>query len=180
MSLQNEIDKQQATLTSLVPKTIRDAIKQTNGNLVAAADKLGVAVSRLDRVIRLAPQIYRFAGELKNIKGYAEYSRVSIERIEEDIARRAILYRSEALDSIRDIATMPLSDNSAQNQVKLLAAVRLYNETNDPQMGTEIDQTLRALNADYQRTAPRIKKIRETVREISYEEERPAIDVTPD
>lgn len=162
---------------TLLPATIRKAIEESDGDLVLASSKLGVAVSRLDRVIRLAPKLLKFAGELKRVDGYKAYARTSIERVEEDITRRSVLYRSEALDAIRAIAMMPISENSAQNQVKLAAAVRLYGETREAAAGDEIQHVLRVINEDYRTSAPRLKSVRETIREVTFED-RPAIEGT--
>lgn len=172
-------------ISELIPATIREEIRHARGNLVLASSRLGVSVSRLDRVLQLAPKILMFAGELQRVSKEKEeknklYLKAHVEQVEEELARRAILYRSEALDAIRDLATMPLSDNSAQNQVKLAAAIRLYGETKEKAIGEEIQATLlQALNKDFHEKAPRLRSIRQTT--VTFEDgapQQPAIEGT--
>lgn len=152
----------------LLPTRIKRALKESSGNLVLAAVRLETTVAKLDREIRLSQQLCRFVHELKNTAGpYIEYRKMSLSEVEEDIRVRSILYRSQALDALNDLAMMPIGENSALAQVKLLAAQRLYAETGDSKFGNEIDQTLRRLNEDYHLAAPRIKSIRE--RTVTFE-----------
>ena len=82
-----------------------------------------------------------------------------------------VLYRSQGLDTLQELATMPHGDNSAMAQVRLAAAARLAG-TQEYQSGASgaMDATLSILNDEYQKAAPRIKRVRERV--IEFEDER--------
>lgn len=77
---------------------------------------------------------------------------------------RMFLYRYDALEALRDLAMMPISDNSMQNNVKYLAASRLLGppqESATPQVSD--DGLLKALNESYQKHSTRIKEVRERI-----------------
>jgi len=61
---------------------------------------------------------------------------------------------------------MPVGENSAMAQVKLAAAARLAGGVERDQGGSDVAQTLAALNEAYHRDAPRIKSVRERVIEF--------------
>jgi hypothetical protein len=82
--------------------------------------------------------------------------------IDADILRRETIYRSEALDAIRELATMDIGENSQMAHVKFMAANKLMENGPAPISGG-LDQTLRALDAKYHERAPRIKEIRERI-----------------
>lgn len=153
------------------PPTIAQALKESGGSLVLAASRLGVSVSKLDNAIQMSrPGKWpAFVRALQRVKLTEEYRKMSLAQIAEDIERRVMLYRSEALDAIRDLATMPLSDNSAQNQVKLAAAIRLYGETREKVANDAISEVLRSINEDFRESAPRLRTIRREIQEMTFE-----------
>jgi hypothetical protein len=110
---------------------------------------------------------------LKQIRATPEYERLSQEQVELDIARRLTLYRSDGLDSLHDLATMPITENSAMAQVKLAAAARLAGGVERDQGGSDVAQTLALLNQAYHENAPRIKSVRERVIEFHQPEATP-------
>jgi len=85
------------------------------------------------------------------------------EMFEAALVRRIKLYKCDALDALHDLACMPISDNSAQNHIKYLAACRLAGNTEGPQAESGLEETLRKLNDRYRVEAPRIKSVRERV-----------------
>lgn len=91
------------------------------------------------------------------------------------------MYQIDGLDAIRALATMEISDNFQQNQVKLTAAKLLAFPNGQQESGGGDDTlagTLKQLNDDYHKSAPRIRTIRERV--VEYEGAAPpAIDVSP-
>jgi len=162
-----------------MPQHILIALRETRGNVALAARALNIEVSKLDHEISMSKKLRDYFIKLHQKKAHADvktYRNRSLEEILEDIERRRIVYRSESLDAIREIATMPLTDNSAMMQVKLLAAVRLYNETGDKGAQSTIGDTLQALNNEFHATAKRITSIRETTREVSFEEQPRVIE----
>jgi hypothetical protein len=166
-------------LISEIPDKVQEALRASNGHVAIAADALGMSVSRLDRIVRMSKQIKGFLGELRRAKVTSAWEGILIEQLEKDIAYRAAVYRSEALDAIHDLAVMKIDDNSAQNQVKLAAAIKLYGAT-ESAMGSEVDSILQALNAQYRENAPRIRMVRERVSiELQGGENAPVL-VNPD
>ena len=55
----------------------------------------------------------------------------------------------------------PIDKNSAQNQVKFLAASRLVGANEAGSGGDDLAATLRDLNREYQEAAPRLRIVRE-------------------
>lgn len=86
---------------------------------------------------------------------------------------RMMLYRQDALDALRDLAMMPISENSMQNNVKYLAASKLLgNQTNDVSIapvGNGVRSSLEELNLAYQEQSKRITQVRERV--ITFEDD---------
>ena len=131
---------------------------------------LHVSVAELDDALRTTANLPKILADLKkNPAANPEYAKLSLEQIESDIRRQSILCRAGALQALYELAMMPINASSGQNQVKLAAASRLYQDTGDQLLGTEVDMTLRALNDAYHQNAPRIKSIRE--RTIEFESE---------
>lgn len=80
------------------------------------------------------------------------------------VADRIILYRYDALSALRDLALMPISTNSMQNNVKFLAAARLLGkETEAPVTANTSSDLLRQLNEAYSQKSVRIKEVRERI-----------------
>jgi hypothetical protein len=91
-------------------------------------------------------------------------------KLEVSIRRRMKLYGCDALDAMHDIALMPLSQNAMQNQVKFMACCRLIGDIeHGSRPSGSLDDTLRRLNEEYQKTAPRIKAIRERI--VTFEQD---------
>jgi hypothetical protein len=91
------------------------------------------------------------------------------------VVRRMAEYKVDALEAIYLIATMPISDNSAQNQVKLMAAkVLAFPEGPQAPIDGGIRGALDALNDAYHKDAPRIKSVRERI--VTFETEPLAIN----
>src|SRR5487761_2782403 len=87
------------------------------------------------------------------------------------VADRIILYRYDALAALRDLALMPISPNSMQNNVKFLAAARLLGkETEAPVTANTSSDLLAKLNEAYAQKSVRIKEVRERI--TTFEDER--------
>ncbi len=87
-------------------------------------------------------------------------------------------YQIDALDAIHDLAMMPISTNSAQNQVKFVAAKLLaFREADQAPSDGGLEGTLRALNDAYHKDAPRIRSVRERV--VTFESEPRVIEQQP-
>jgi hypothetical protein len=156
-----------------MPKHVLAALRESQGNVALAARKLRMEVSKLDNEIAMSKKLRTYFISLRkkaNQVGITEYRNLSLQTVLDDIERRRTIYRSEAIDAIRELACMPRTDNSAMMQVKLLAAVRLYNETGDTGAKNTIGDTLQALNNEFHATAKRITSVRETTREVTFEE----------
>jgi len=148
----------------LTEPAIEKALIEARGDLFLASQLLGhVTVTRLDRAIRLSGRLQTAFLAIEEACQDPEYARRTAEQVEQDVARRLALYRSDGLDALHEIATMPLSENSAQNQVKLAAAARLAGGSESGPQDSGIESTLAALNQAYHQAAPRIKSVRERI-----------------
>ena len=132
------------------------ALIESRGDIFVASQLLGVTTIRLDRAIRLSKVLEFALTESRQAK-----SGVTDEDIHEAIERRIALYRVDGLDALHDLATMPIDQNSAQNQVKLAAAARLAGGLEGGATGGEMAETFRDLRELYQKNAPRLRVTRE-------------------
>jgi hypothetical protein len=98
------------------------------------------------------------------------------ENLDVVLRQRIALYKCAALDALYDLAMMPLSSNSAQNQVKYLAACRLAGPAAEatPVGANGMDELLKRLDNDYRENAPKIARVRERI--IEFETEPKAIE----
>ena len=152
---------------------VKRALQEAGGDIPLAAARLQISAARLDEDVTMSKKLRKYFIKIRKAQNQAEvceYRNLSLKTILENIEYKRSLYRLEALEVIREIAGMKLSENSAMMQVKLLAAVRLYNETGDHAVGGTINDTLQALNNEFHATAKRITSVRETVREVRFEE----------
>jgi len=162
-------------MTKHLPAKVQNALKVTAWDLPKAARMLGMSISKLDDALQQTRFLPRYMRELAKFPKAIpdEYRKMTLAQVEEDIARRLVLYRADAMSALHDLAMMPIDENSMNNQVKLQAAVRLYAETGEKTVGNEIEGTLRALNDEYHKVAPRIRSIRE--RTIEFESSDPRV-----
>lgn len=142
---------------TVTESSIKEALIEARGDIFVASQLLRITAIRLDRAIQVSPLLQECIATVK-----AAPQGVSAETIHSAIERRLSLYRVAGLDSLHDLATMPIDLNSAQNQVKLAAAARLAG-TVEATGGSGIEETLRELNAQYQKEAPRLRVVRERV-----------------
>lgn len=153
---------------------IEKAIVDARGDVFLAAQLLGhVTTLKVHRAIRSSERLTAVYLAIEQVKQLPEFDRISTERLEQEISSRIVIYRSDALAALHDLATMPISgDNSAQNQVKLAAAARLAGSAGPRGEASELEETLRDLNEQYQVDAPRIKITRQTSIEIERSSEK--------
>lgn len=145
----------QPSYLQLTEDGIKQALIEARGDVFVASQLLRVTAIRIDRAITVSEVLQEtLAGIRKAGKG------VPIEQIHEAVEKRLSLYRVAGLDALHDLATMPINENSAQNQVKLAAAARLAGETASAG-GGDLADTLRQLNDAYQKEAPRLRIVRE-------------------
>lgn len=144
--------------------SIEQALLDAHGDLFIASQLLGhVTVLKLDRAIRASDRLQNVFLEIKAVVALPEYDRLSQAQLEKEIARRMTMYRTDALESLHQLATMDTTDNSAMAQVKLAAAARLSGPLGDTAGASDIERTLRELNEQYHLHAPRIKVTRTTI-----------------
>lgn len=149
---------------------IEKALIDAQGDLFVAAQLLGhVTMLKVDRAVRASDRLQAVFLAIKDVK--REYDRISQERLEQEIARRMTFYRADGLEALHQLATMSIGENSAMAQVKLAAAARLSGAM-DRESSSELEETLRDLNDQYHRNAPRIKVTRQTIVEMSPPDER--------
>lgn len=177
-----EVEKRQPVVFAesayldLTEERAREVLVKARGDLFICAQLLKISVIQLRHFIKgstLVQQALKAAQE-KAVEG--DVTAMSDQEYANAIAERERLYRIVALDAMHDLAAMPISDNSSQNSVKLAAASRLAGPTAQESAGHELAETLRQLNESYQKQAPRIKVVRETLTLEPASRER---DVTP-
>ena len=147
--------------------SMKAALIEARGDLFVASQLLRVTAIRLQRAIQVSPALQAC---LETVKTLGEG--VSLEVIAKATDERLALYRVSGLDALHDLATMPIDENSAQNQVKLAAAARLAGAVEAGGTGG-LEEALRELNAQYVEHAPRLRVTREklTVETIPAERE---------
>lgn len=156
-------------IPSFNAENIRRALLDAQGDLFIAAQLLGhVTVLKLDRAIRADESLQKTFLAIKQVKSLPEYDRISQEQLEVEVTRRMAVYRADALDSLHELATMPIDKNSAMAQVKLAAASRLAGSAAEKDQGSDLETTLRELNESFHRNAPRLKITRTQI-ELSSE-----------
>lgn len=134
------------------------ALVEARGDLFVAAQILQVTALRLSRAIQVSPTLQ---GTMDYLSGLDKRRSVTDAQIHEAIALRMGLYRVAGLDALHDLATMPINENSAQNQVKLAAAARLAGGLEAGGAGGEMGDTFRELRELYESHAPRLRVVRE-------------------
>jgi len=158
--------------TTFTEALAKEALIEARCDIFIASQLLGVTAIRLDRAIRVSPLLRQTVETVKELG-----SGVSDQVIQSAIDARMSLYRVAGLDALHDLATMPIDENSAQNQVKLAAAARLAGGLEGGVFGGEMGEALRELNQLYQTNAPRLRVIREkTTVEIEPLDERVVSD----
>jgi len=142
-------------------ENVERALMDARGDLYLTANLLAVTVWRVDQCIRRNEKLQKIVEAIKAVR--SDYDKISVEHLELEVQRRLTFYRADALQSLHDLATMPLSENSAMMQVKFTAAARLAQggEKNDEK--SDFEHTLVELNDAFHRNAKRIKKTRETI-----------------
>lgn len=137
---------------------MKAALIEARGDLFIAAQLLRIPALRLNRAIAASPVL---ATALEVTKDKSLPTGVTQKQIEQAIAERVGLYRVAGLDALHDLATMPIDENSAQNQVKLAAAARLVGEGMTAGSSGDLENIFRELRDTYQTEAPRLRVIRE-------------------
>lgn len=140
---------------------MKAAIVEARGDLFVASQLLGITATRLDRAIRVSATLQAAVAGIQDVKDSESYLTATTLDFQKAIERRTLMGRVVGTDALHDLASMPLSENSAQNQVKLAAAIRLIGPAEGSQSGGELAETLRQLNESYHENAPRIRVVRE-------------------
>ena len=168
----------QRSYLNLTEDGIEAALIEARGDIFVASQLLGMGVTalRVDRAIRVSARLQAVVAGIQDVKGTDVYLEATARDFHRAIERRMSLYRIAGLDALHDLASMPIDENSAQNQVKLAAAARLAGPPSESQEGGELAETLRELNQLYHESAPKIKIMRQTLVEITPQPER---DVSP-
>lgn len=153
--------------------SMKAALLEARGDIFVASQLLGITAVRLDRAIRVSDALQQTILALKELK----FSSLDSQQIHEAVNTRLSLYRVVGLDALHDLATMPIDENSAQNQVKLAAAARLAGPTDGLGGSGEMGETFKELRDLYHQHAPRLRVIRErTTVELSPADEHRVID----
>lgn len=137
---------------------IAQALLDARGDVFIAAQLMRVSVIRLHAVIETTEKLSAVQDECAKVAKQKVFPREAVERA---IEERVRAYRVMGLDALAELATMPIDENSAQNQVKLAAAARLAGSVEGGAGSDDLAATLRELNREYQEQAPRLRIVRE-------------------
>lgn len=145
------------TYLNLTEDSAKDALIEARGDIFVASQLLGITVTRLHRAIRSSPALQATVDAAPALS-----VGIPAEKVRAAIEERVQLYRVSGLDALHDLATMPIDQNSAQNQVKLAAAARLAGAV-DAMGGNDSSDILRELRDSYEKSAPRLRVVREKI-----------------
>jgi hypothetical protein len=146
---------------TLTEDNMAAALVEARGDLFVASQLLQIRATRLDRAIQVSAKLAAVVAGIRDAQGSEPYLKASSQDFARAIERRLALGRIVGMDSLIELASMPLDENSAQNQVRLAAAARLAGPPEGSQGGGELAEALRELNQAYQENAPRIRVTRE-------------------
>lgn len=141
-------------------EAMKVALIEARGDIFYAAQLLRITALRLDRAIRVSATLQATLATLRETP-QREQPALTDSMIQSEVDRRIALGRAVGLEALHDLASMPIDENSAQNQVKLAAAARLAGGLEGGGSNAEMAETLRQLQQDYQQNAPRLRVIRE-------------------
>lgn len=129
------------------------------------AQRETIKANKKARKVRIRANAHLSAAQLAVLAPPAEQRMRQVdETFMKAVADRIILYRYDALAALRDLALMPISPNSMQNNVKFLAAARLLGkETEAPVTANTSRDLLAQLNEAYAQKSVRIKEVRERI-----------------
>lgn len=164
------------TWEALTEASIQAALIEARSDIFVAAQLLRVTAVRLNRAIQISPVLAATLEETKKAGPGATQK-----QIEDAIRDRIGLYRVTGLDALHDLAAMELgkNDNSAWGQVKFAAAAKLVEGVASQSSSGELEVILRELREDYQKSAPRLRVIRERTTIETLPDER-VIDQAPE
>ncbi len=166
-----------APIQALTEDSIRVALTESRGDMFVAAQLLSVTAIRLSRAVAACPVLQLVYAELAKLRASPEAEKMASEHIEQAVRSRLALYRVAGLDTLHDLAVMDHGENSAMAQVRLAAAARLAGSNDSGTGSGDIAETLRALNDQYFKNAPRIRIVRET---LTLEHRPPERDIPSD
>lgn len=146
--------------SELTEESMKTALVEARGDLFIAATSLSISPLRMTKYIQASSALAVVMDECQAAGRDTPMQKLHA-NVEAAIQQRVSIYRVVGLDSLAELATMPINVNSAQNQVKLAAAARLAGSQEHSAGSGELGETLRALNDAYHSHAPRIKVTRE-------------------
>lgn len=160
---------------NLTEDSAKRCLIEARGDIFIASQMLGITATRLNRAIQVSATLQAAVDAIESSgKGVSE------EALRNAVESRIAIGRVVGLDSLIDLASMPIDANSAQNQVKLMAAQRLAGGLEHGSTGGALEDTFRELSDLYHQHAPRVRLVRErTTIEVSAAEPRVVSDQEP-
>ena len=130
---------------------------QKDGAALLSPEELAIAIERR--------QVSKHKkSPLTNFQADKGLDRVTDAQFNELVIKRMELFRCDALDALHDLAMMPITKNSALNNIKYLAACRLAGAPVPTDGGAKGADFLQSLNERFHSTAQRIKELAATER----------------
>jgi hypothetical protein len=161
---------------------IKAALNEARGDVFIAAQALGVRVSDLDHAIITNDELKIAMGVIAEVKlkhqddEASQHLAASERWFDQEVSRRANMYRLTALEEIVALATMDVdTENAALMQVKLNAAIKLRGEEYALGSHSEIEGFFKMLDSKYRELAPRVKTIRASLIELQVADQPPPL-----
>lgn len=142
-------DRRAAFTTEVIIKAVVDA----RGDLLTTSKFLRISLRELDNILKAIPEIRTVLGSIAEIAAdNPEYMKMTAELFERQVVRAQSMYRLAAIDSLYELATMPVTNTAAMMNVKREAAVNLMGRETSGGGGAlgELTEFFRSLNSDYQ------------------------------
>jgi hypothetical protein len=150
-------------VATLTESNIQTALIEARGDIFVASQMLAITAIRLDRAISVSSTLQATQSIFLDLKTDPKFDQRSSEQLSQAVRKRLSIYAIDGLDALHDIATMPISENPAQNHEKFLSAARLAGGLEAGVGGSETSDILRELNAAYHASAPKIRIVRQTM-----------------
>lgn len=150
---------------ALTEDRVKEVLKKARGDILVAAKYLKLSLREFDRILQTVPEIMAFMQTIAEVKANnPEYRRWSEEEFERQADRAYATARLAAIESLYDLATMPMSENAAMMNVKREAAVNLLgrDERGGRNLG-EQSEFFKALAAEFAQVRPKMVVVRETI-----------------
>ena len=154
-------------------ESIKESFIKARGDIFLVSSYLSCSPREIDNYVRSNEELHVFVGQIDKVKNSPDYEKYSAERFKQELEIKSRQYKDSALDTIHELASLPMIDENGEQikaalaDVKLRAAIKLLGDSKEQVVNSDHQLILAELNAQYASTAPRIKSIR--IAQVEYE-----------